>query len=70
MVLTDSIREIEDIFEISECSHGQKVKYAIYMLKGEALHCWHIVKVACGNKPIRMMPWEQFTQLLMEKFRP
>lgn len=58
--------EMEDIFEISECSNAQKVKYATRMLKGEALHWWDIIKVARGKEYVRVMTWEQFTKLVRD----
>ncbi|GKC99476.1 zinc finger, CCHC-type, retrotransposon gag domain protein, partial [Tanacetum coccineum] len=36
VIVTNWLREIEDIFEISECSPRQRVKYASHLLKGEA----------------------------------
>ncbi|GJU70113.1 hypothetical protein Tco_1256372 [Tanacetum coccineum] len=38
VIVTNWLKEIEDIFEISECSRGQRVKYASHLLKGEARH--------------------------------
>nr|GEV90988.1 hypothetical protein [Tanacetum cinerariifolium] len=38
VIVTKWLREIEDIFEISECSPRQRVKYAFHLLKGEARH--------------------------------
>ncbi|GKC83135.1 zinc finger, CCHC-type, retrotransposon gag domain protein, partial [Tanacetum coccineum] len=36
VIVTNWLRVIEDIFEISECSDRQRVKYASHLLKGEA----------------------------------
>ncbi|GKD85845.1 hypothetical protein Tco_1356999 [Tanacetum coccineum] len=43
VIVTNWLKEIEDIFEISECSRGQRVKYASHLLKGEARHWWKLV---------------------------
>nr|GFB72160.1 zinc finger, CCHC-type, retrotransposon Gag domain protein [Tanacetum cinerariifolium] len=39
VIVTDWLKEIQDIFEISECSTRQRVEYASHLLKGEARHC-------------------------------
>ncbi|PWA53438.1 hypothetical protein CTI12_AA444120 [Artemisia annua] len=48
VIVTNWLKEIEDIFEISECSPGQRVKYASHFLKGEARHWWNMIKIARG----------------------
>nr|GEV81268.1 reverse transcriptase domain-containing protein [Tanacetum cinerariifolium] len=45
VTITNWLKEIEYIFEICECSTRQRVKYASYLLKGEARH-WGPVQQA------------------------
>ncbi|GJZ15024.1 hypothetical protein Tco_0550701 [Tanacetum coccineum] len=45
MIVTNWLKEIEDIFKISECSRRQRVTYASYLLKGEARHWWNMIKI-------------------------
>ncbi|GKA29252.1 zinc finger, CCHC-type, retrotransposon gag domain protein, partial [Tanacetum coccineum] len=49
VIVTSWLKEIEDIFEISECSTRQRVKYASHLLKGEARHWWDMIKIAHGD---------------------
>nr|GEY75502.1 zinc finger, CCHC-type, retrotransposon Gag domain protein [Tanacetum cinerariifolium] len=62
--------EIEDIFEISECSTRQRVKYASHLLKGEARHWWDMIKIARGDDVASVMTWEEFEELVMENYCP
>ena len=55
VIVTNWLKEIEDIFEISECSRGQRVKYASHLLKGEARHWWNMIKIARGNEVVSAM---------------
>ncbi|GKA55590.1 hypothetical protein Tco_0754662 [Tanacetum coccineum] len=55
VIVINWLREIEDIFEISECSPRQRVKYASHSLKGEALHWWNMIKIACGDDVASVM---------------
>ncbi|PWA83588.1 hypothetical protein CTI12_AA165160 [Artemisia annua] len=70
VIVTNLLKEIEDIFEISECSRGQRVKYASHLLKGEARHWWNMIKIARGNEAVSAMTWEQFEELVMENYYP
>ena len=70
VIVTNWLKEIEDIFEISECSPGQRVKYASHLLKGEARHWWNMIKIARGNEVVSAMTWEQFEELVMENYCP
>ncbi|GJX08306.1 zinc finger, CCHC-type, retrotransposon gag domain protein [Tanacetum coccineum] len=62
--------EIEDIFDISECSTRQRVKYASHLLKGEARHWWDMIKIARGDDAASVMTWEEFEDLVMENYCP
>ncbi|GKE49757.1 zinc finger, CCHC-type, retrotransposon gag domain protein [Tanacetum coccineum] len=70
VIVTNWVKEIEDIFEISECSTRQRVKYASHLLKGEARHWWDMIKIACGDNVASVMTWEEFKDLVMENYRP
>nr|GEZ21300.1 zinc finger, CCHC-type, retrotransposon Gag domain protein [Tanacetum cinerariifolium] len=58
--------EIEDIFEISECSSRQRVKYASHLLKGEARPWWDMIKIAHGDDVASVITWEEFKDLVMK----
>nr|GEZ19296.1 hypothetical protein [Tanacetum cinerariifolium] len=51
--------EIEDIFEISECSSRKRVKYASHLLKGEARPWWDMIKIARGDDVASVITWEE-----------
>ncbi|GKB47022.1 zinc finger, CCHC-type, retrotransposon gag domain protein, partial [Tanacetum coccineum] len=68
VIVTNWLREIEDIFKISECSPRQRVKYASHLLKGEARHWWNMIKIARGNDVASVMTWEEFEDLVMKNY--
>ncbi|GJT45693.1 zinc finger, CCHC-type, retrotransposon gag domain protein [Tanacetum coccineum] len=70
VIVTNWVKDIEDIFEISECSTRQRVKYASHLLKGEARHWWDMIKIACGDDVASVMTWEEFKDLVMENYSP
>ncbi|PWA90454.1 zinc finger, CCHC-type, Retrotransposon gag domain protein [Artemisia annua] len=70
VIVTNWLKEIEDIFEISECSPRKRVNYASHLLKGEARHWWNMIKIARGNEAVSAMTWEQFEELVMENYCP
>ncbi|GJT53208.1 zinc finger, CCHC-type, retrotransposon gag domain protein [Tanacetum coccineum] len=70
VIVTNWLKEIEDIFEISECSTRQRVKYASHLLKGEARHWWDMIKIARGDDVASVMTWEEFEDLVMENYCP
>ncbi|GKA14471.1 zinc finger, CCHC-type, retrotransposon gag domain protein [Tanacetum coccineum] len=70
VIVTNWLKEIEDIFEISECSTRQRVKYASHLLKGEARHWWDMIKIARGDDVASIMTWEEFEDLVMENYCP
>ncbi|GKC24235.1 hypothetical protein Tco_1026385 [Tanacetum coccineum] len=65
VIVTNWLREIEDIFEISECSNRQMVKYASHLLKGEARHWWNMSKIARGDGVASVITWDEFEDLIM-----
>ncbi|GKC83136.1 zinc finger, CCHC-type, retrotransposon gag domain protein [Tanacetum coccineum] len=70
VIVTNWLRVIEDIFEISECSDRQRVKYASHLLKGEARHWWNMIKIAHGDDVASVMTWKEFEDLVMENYCP
>ncbi|GKE26683.1 zinc finger, CCHC-type, retrotransposon gag domain protein [Tanacetum coccineum] len=70
VIVTNWLREIEDIFDISDCSPRQRVKYASHLLKGEARHWWNMIKIARGDDVSSVMTWEDFEDLEMENYCP
>nr|GEW41137.1 zinc finger, CCHC-type, retrotransposon Gag domain protein [Tanacetum cinerariifolium] len=54
----------------SEFSTRQRVKYASYLLKGEARHWWDIIKITHGDDVASVMKWEEFKDLDMENYCP
>ncbi|PWA53191.1 reverse transcriptase domain-containing protein [Artemisia annua] len=70
LIVTNWLKEIEDIFKISECSPRKRVNYASHSLKGEARHWWNMIKIARGNEVVSAMTCEQFEELVMENYCP
>ncbi|GKG08079.1 hypothetical protein Tco_0333911, partial [Tanacetum coccineum] len=64
VIVTNWLKEIEDIFETSKCSTRQRVKYASYFLKGEARQLWDIIKIARGDDVASLMTWKEFEDLV------
>ncbi|GKB85290.1 zinc finger, CCHC-type, retrotransposon gag domain protein [Tanacetum coccineum] len=70
VIVTNWLREIEDIFKISEYSPRQRVKYASHLLKGDARHWWNMIKIARGDDVASVMTLEEFEDLIMENYCP
>ncbi|GJT44817.1 zinc finger, CCHC-type, retrotransposon gag domain protein, partial [Tanacetum coccineum] len=70
VIVTNWLREIEDIFEISECSNRQMVKYASHLLKGEARHWWNMSKIARGDGVASVITWDEFEDLIIRDEGP
>ncbi|GKE82425.1 zinc finger, CCHC-type, retrotransposon gag domain protein [Tanacetum coccineum] len=70
VIVTNWLKEIKDIFKISECSTRQRVKYASHLLKGEVRHWWDTIKIARGDDVASVMTWEEFKDLVMENYCP
>ncbi|GJY83986.1 zinc finger, CCHC-type, retrotransposon gag domain protein [Tanacetum coccineum] len=70
VIVTNWLREIEDVFEISEDSPRQRMKYASYLLKGDARHWWNMIKIAHGDDVESVVTWEEFEDLVMENYCP
>lgn len=61
------IREIEKVFEITNCLEEQKVKFATYSLRDEALFWWDVVEKTTDDKVSKL---EDFKKLFREKYIP
>ncbi|GKB59773.1 zinc finger, CCHC-type, retrotransposon gag domain protein [Tanacetum coccineum] len=70
VIVTNWLKEIEDIFEISECSTRQRVKYASHLLKEEARHWWDMIKIARGDDVASVITWEEFEDLVVKNYCP
>ncbi|GJU84284.1 zinc finger, CCHC-type, retrotransposon gag domain protein [Tanacetum coccineum] len=70
VIVTNWLREIEHIFEISECSPQQRVKYASHLLKGEARHLWNMIKIARGDGVASVITWDEFEDLIIRDEGP
>ncbi|GKD77107.1 hypothetical protein Tco_1339728, partial [Tanacetum coccineum] len=68
VIVTNWLKEIEDIFEISECSPRQRMKYASHLIKREVRHWWNMIKIAHGDDVASVMTWEEFEDLVMENY--
>lgn len=70
IVVSDWIMEMENIFEICKCSEDQKVLYASFMLRRNALHWWNTITESHGKEIMRTMLWDQFKALIYKNFSP
>lgn len=50
---------MEKIFEAMACTDEQRVRYAVYMLEGEAEHWWRTARIA-HERDGTAITWEQF----------
>ncbi|XP_006586526.1 uncharacterized protein [Glycine max] len=64
------LREIERIFQLTECQDHQKVLFATHMLADEVEYWWENTRPrlegACGA----IVPWGTFRQTFLEKYFP
>ncbi|KAJ9550225.1 hypothetical protein OSB04_014270 [Centaurea solstitialis] len=70
IMVSDWITEMENVFDICECSEDQKVLYASFMLRGNALHWWNAITESHGKEIMRTMLWDQFKALVYKNFSP
>ncbi|XP_075665441.1 uncharacterized protein LOC142635113 [Castanea sativa] len=63
------IIEMEKVFRVLECSEGEKVTYAAYMLSGDAYYWWRLEE---DNRGQETEPWtcELFKSVFYEKYFP
>ncbi|GKD66753.1 putative reverse transcriptase domain-containing protein, partial [Tanacetum coccineum] len=58
----------ENVFEISECAKGNKVKFAAATLEGPALTWWKIKVATIGLENVNQIPWTKMKQLMTTEF--
>ena len=55
-------------FDASECHENQQIKYASYMLKGEALDWWELIHSSLTPTNLARISWTEFKEKLLEKY--
>lgn len=60
------ITEMEQIFDLCECKEEQKVKFAVRMLKGEALSWWNMTWMLLGKEIVSRLTWDEFVERVKE----
>ncbi|XP_024990604.1 uncharacterized protein LOC112524894 [Cynara cardunculus var. scolymus] len=63
------INKIESIFNSTRCSEEDKVRFAVFMLKSNALYWWNVESVAQPNV-LQTMSWEEFVIRFKTQFYP
>ena len=63
------IIEMEKVFRVLECSEGEKVAYAAYMLRGDAYDWWQLEEEKRGQET-KPWTWELFKSVFHEKYFP
>ncbi|KAI3755312.1 hypothetical protein L1987_55108 [Smallanthus sonchifolius] len=67
---TQWITKIEAVIKLSECRSDQAVKFATNSLETTALDRWEFVKQARGDQAVENMKWNEFKELIMQRFCP
>ncbi|KAJ9555926.1 hypothetical protein OSB04_010540 [Centaurea solstitialis] len=62
------LREMEMAFEASECDDSQRVKFASYLLKGEALTWWNLTRSSLTPEVYARLSWAEFKKKMLEKY--
>ncbi|GKC77749.1 putative reverse transcriptase domain-containing protein [Tanacetum coccineum] len=60
----------KNVFEISECAEGKKVKFADATLEGPTLTWWKTKVATIGLETVNQMPWTEMKQLMTTEFCP
>ena len=63
------IIEMEKVFRVLECSEGEKVAYATYMLRGDGYDQWRLEEDKRGHKT-EPYTQELFKSVFYEKYFP
>ena len=63
------VRDIERIFEVTQCLEERKLSYVIYMLIEEAEFCWICMKQMMEDKG-EDATWENFKVRFLEEYFP
>ncbi|GJY17266.1 putative reverse transcriptase domain-containing protein [Tanacetum coccineum] len=58
----------KNVFEISECAEGKKVKFADATLEGPTLTWWKTKVATIGLETVNQMPWTEMKQLMTTEF--
>ncbi|GKG18117.1 hypothetical protein Tco_0372415, partial [Tanacetum coccineum] len=64
IVVSDWIMEMESALDKCRCRDPHKVLYASFMLRGQALYWWNMIKELRGKEKICNMSWDQFKELV------
>ena len=63
------IIEMKKVFRVLECSEGEKVAYAAYMLCGDAYDWWRLEEDKHGQET-EPWTWELFKSIFYKKYFP
>ncbi|XP_041025395.1 uncharacterized protein LOC121265796 [Juglans microcarpa x Juglans regia] len=66
----DWIQDIEEIYDVLECTDQQKVRSAAFKLTGEAKRWWNSEKVIREAEGTGVIVWAQFKQNFFDRFFP
>ncbi|XP_028246808.1 uncharacterized protein LOC114424153 [Glycine soja] len=64
------LREIEKIFQLTECQDHQKVLFATHMLADEVEYWWENTRPRLEGAGGAFVPWGTFRQTFLEKYFP
>lgn len=67
IVVSDWIMEMENAFDRCTCLDGHTVIYASFLLRGQALYWWNMIKVSRGIGKQYML-WDQFKELIYKSY--
>nr|GEV87321.1 putative reverse transcriptase domain-containing protein [Tanacetum cinerariifolium] len=60
----------KNVFRISDCAEGKKVKFVAATLPGPALTWWNAKAATIGLETVNQMPWTEMKQLTTAEFYP
>lgn len=69
-VTEEWIRELEQIFQLMECTEEQKVSCATYQLAEEASYWWESHARTLTPEQRQAMTWKDFKDLIMNRYFP
>ena len=62
------LESIERIFNLMQCTPGERFDYAVFPLQGDAYSWWKTVPYALVQPPV--LRWEDFLREYQEKYTP
>jgi hypothetical protein len=68
LILSQWLEQAESVFDISNCSNQNRVRYSTHLLKGKALTWWNSVINARGRDVAMAISWEDFKTLILDQF--